>query len=232
MTVYKVFRKNLDDIEQEIQEQIDAARFVVAVTGAGISVASGLPVVSEVVNGVSLSKFFSPDLFKESPLEYFHLYRSLLRSWRAARPNPAHEALAKAGVWVITQNVDGLHRDAGSEHLIELHGNLRELVCERCSTRYPSQLVWEQGVPECFTCGSVLYPGVVLEGKEIRHYSRAVDWVGRAELLFVVGTELNSSPVQELPHIATNNGVDVVWVNDAAESVIPSLLSFSQGVEE
>ncbi|MCL6547861.1 MAG: NAD-dependent deacetylase [Alicyclobacillus sp.] len=217
---------NLLEVAEEVREAVNAAEFLVAVTGAGISKPSGIPLVDEAVGGVRLREFFRPDLFRQNPEAFYRIYRECILRWRHVQPNPAHLALARRGVWVITQNIDGLHRDAGTEHLIELHGNLRELECRHCERLYSSQLALEQAVPRCPSCEQVLHPGISLEGDQVRHVNRAMDWAGRAQVLFVVGTTLEMDPVRRLPGVAEQNGALTVWVNEAAEVVLPRLLSF------
>ena len=201
-------------------------RFLVALTGAGISVASGIPLLSEEVAGVPLQSFFRPDLRNVDALKFFEVYRQLVKRWRSAKPNEAHYSLAAAQAWVITQNVDGLHRDAQTQRLIELHGNLRELRCVNCHLVFPNTLAWDrtQPVPLCPSCGSALEPGITLEGEQVRHFSRAVDWVGQAHALLVVGTRLNMYPVKQLAEIAKARGSDVIVINRDADRVVPMIL--------
>jgi NAD-dependent deacetylase len=225
MKMYRLTSDNLPQYREVLRSRLSQSRFAVAVTGAGISAASGVPLVSDTIDGVPLRRFFTVDLLQRDPARYFDLYRTFLDRWRKASPNNGHYALARAGTWVITQNIDGLHRDAGSRHVIELHGNLRELLCRGCDAIYPSQLAWRAAIPRCAECGVILEPGVVLEGQPVRHFSRAVDWVGRAEVLLVVGTRLEMDPVVKLPAIAETSGADVVWINSDAERILPQLLT-------
>ncbi|MCL6515749.1 Sir2 family NAD-dependent protein deacetylase [Alicyclobacillus sp.] len=230
MREIQVSSGNVSDVSAQLRPLLTRARFLVAVTGAGISRASGLPLLRETIDGVPLAWFFRRESLDEAPERYYDLYRRLLSEWRHARPNPAHLGLARHGVWVITQNIDGLHRDAGTEHLIELHGNLRELRCPGCGALYAAELVWRTHVPACARCGRVLHPGVTLEGEQIRHFSLAVDWVGRCEVLYVVGTSLKMDPVRRLPELARRNGAWVVWINREAERLLPRLLPGSGGL--
>jgi NAD-dependent deacetylase len=225
MDTYRLTSDNLLRYLDTLRTRVQQSRFPVAVTGAGISVASGVPLVGDTIDGVPLRQFFTPDMLRSDPAKYFDVYRTLLQRWRQARPNKGHYALAQAGTWVITQNIDGLHRDAGSRHVIELHGNLRELLCRGCAAIYPSQLAWRETIPRCARCGLSLEPGIVLEGQRVRHFSRAVDWVGRADLLMVIGTRLEMNPVRRLPEIARASGADVVWINADAERILPQLLA-------
>ena len=212
--------KQIDSIRSIITQ----SRFFVAVTGAGISVASGLPLLDVQVEGLPLREVFRSRLLLENPRAYYEVYRNALQGWLKALPNPAHGALARSGAWVVTQNIDGLHRDSGSAHLIELHGNLRELRCQGCNGIFSSDLAFQQAVPECPGCKKTLFPGFTLEGGKVRHFSLASDWVGRAEVLLIVGTQLAMEPVRQLPNIARRNGAAVYWVSQQAEHILPELL--------
>lgn len=223
MNIYHITPENVRNIRAELQVSLYDARFLVAITGAGISKASGIPLLEETIQGVPIRSLFQQRLLETNPDLYYNLYKQALTSWRFARPNSAHTVLARKKVWVITQNVDGLHRDAGTEHLIELHGNFRELTCHECQRTYNSSLAIQTVVPHCPHCASILKPGIVLEGQEVRHFSRAVDWVGRAEVLFVIGTNLSMVPVKILPTITERNGGVVIWINSHAEQLVPYL---------
>ncbi|MDI9260967.1 SIR2 family NAD-dependent protein deacylase [Alicyclobacillus sendaiensis] len=197
---------------------------LVAITGAGISVESGLPTVDDTVAGIPLRRLFQPTIWREEPLAAFRAYRVIVSEWRRKRPNRAHLALARAEVPIITQNIDGLHRAAGSTRVIELHGNLRELRCDACGGIFQSDLAWKAPIPTCPTCGEFLRPGFVLEGEEVRHIARAVDWVAEARGLLIVGTELQMTPVRELYELARGRNVPIAWVGDHAEDWVPYLL--------
>lgn len=229
MSDWEVHLDNLETLSPQLQPVLRSSRFQVAVTGAGISHASGLPLVSAEIQGIPLRSFFTEPFLRQAPMDFYNAYREILKSWRAAVPNEAHMTLARYHVWVITQNIDGLHRDAGSERLIELHGNLRELRCRWCQGIYNSDLVWRDQIPKCPTCDEVVYPGISLEGNEVRHWSRAVDWVGRAEVLWVIGTTLEMLPIRGLPTIMQRTGGHIVRVNESAERILPYLLTKSTG---
>jgi NAD-dependent deacetylase len=213
----------------EIRRRISSSRFITAVTGAGISKASGLPLVSEHVRGIPLKEFFQRDLFEKNPQKFYDVYRKVMQEWRTATPNAAHRAIARRDIWVVTQNIDGLHRDAGSQHVIELHGNLRELHCRGCRLIFGSELAFHEEVPTCPSCRRGLSPGITLEGEEIRHYSRAVDWVGRSQVVFIVGTKLDMHPVCLIPNVARQSGADLVWINEASEIILPAILEPAPG---
>lgn len=229
MIPYHVTRENLRLVCQSVSERLCKSEFCVAVTGAGISRASGLPLGTEKVDGVPLNEFFRSTFFDNNPMRFYEVYRETIHVWRRAVPNVAHQALAQNGVWVITQNIDGLHRDAGTQHLIELHGNLRELNCAHCGQIFDHSLAMEHRLPQCPECREILHPGITLEGQEVRHFSLAVDWAGRAEFLLVIGTEMEMEPVRSLPRIAASHGAEILWINDAADFVVPRL--FNPGIK-
>ncbi|WP_234969490.1 SIR2 family NAD-dependent protein deacylase [Alicyclobacillus vulcanalis] len=197
---------------------------LLALTGAGISVESGLPTVNDEVAGVPLRSLFEPWIWEKRPLDAFRAYRQMVRDWQRKRPNRAHLALAQADLPIITQNIDGLHWAAGSERVIELHGNLRELRCPSCAGIFQSALIWRSLLPSCPTCGHLLRPGFALEGEQVRHIARAMDWLGEAHGLLVVGTELQMTPVRTLYEIARRRNLPIAWVHDHAEEWVPHLL--------
>lgn len=214
------------DIDIHILERVRTARFKVAITGAGISKASGLPLLNEKVDGIPLQNFFDGTLFHHDTATFYASYRKILKMFLTATPNPAHEALAHTDTWIITQNIDGLHRVAGSEHVLEVHGNIRELICPRCELVESSELALDREIPRCPDCHSILHPGIVLAGEKVRHASRAADWVGRAQVLVIVGTKLAADPVRQLPE-ALKDGVPILEINDNAELLLPKLFDKS-----
>lgn len=207
---------------------------VVALTGAGLSTASGIP------------DFRSPggvwDQFDpmEFTIQRFHADSARFWDRRArliaamdyldAEPNAAHVALATAAAVgrlaaVITQNVDGLHLRAGTplEHLVELHGNGARCVCMTCFRREETREVLARRVegvaPTCGDpmdrdrCGGVLKPDVVLFGEPVPQMARATALVEQAKTLLVAGTSLRVYPAAGLVDVALASKVDVVIVD-------------------
>ncbi|RIV17339.1 hypothetical protein D2Q93_15420 [Alicyclobacillaceae bacterium I2511] len=215
---------NIHNSASMISKYMDLLRHThswLALTGAGISQASGLPLLSGDMQGIPVAKLFESQLFLSNPNHYWELYREAYRKWRLATPNAAHIGLALHGAKIITQNVDGLHRDAGSKNLVELHGNLQELHCKHCQQFFPSIFTLRQPIPRCPTCNSALYPGIVFVGEEIRNFSVAVDWAGQCEILLIIGTSLSSEPVRQIPRIAEKSGATVFQINDWAQMLVP-----------
>ncbi|MBL0387660.1 iron dicitrate transport regulator FecR [Tumebacillus sp. ITR2] len=213
------------DVSAEWKEWARAAQRPVAITGAGISVPSGLPTINREWRGVPLREVFTEEMFKDDPARFYQCYREMLLDWREARPNPAHEALAARGVRIITQNFDGLHQEAGSKEVLEIHGNLRELVCLHCREVYPAHVAETNHLPHCPTCGNLLKPNIVLLGEKVRHIVIATDWVGQCDLLLVIGTKLEMAPVRLLPEIADVRGVPIIRCNKGSELLLPELFA-------
>lgn len=203
------------------------SREVVVLTGAGISTESGLSdfrSTGGMWREVNPFQTASIDAWKANPRQFFEFYRQRLIRLGCAEPNAGHRALAdleKEGYIssLITQNVDGLHQKAGSERVIEVHGNLREAECLACGQVFDSRVLLEEsapdGIPVCRGCGSTLKPRVVLFGEALPQdaWERAVDAVMRADLLLVVGSSLQVSPVNLLPLKAAKGGATLAIIN-------------------
>ncbi|MBP2684101.1 MAG: NAD-dependent deacetylase, partial [Deltaproteobacteria bacterium] len=150
-------------------------RNAVALTGAGISVESGIPSFRG-AQGMwakyDPTEYATLHAFLQSPRKVWEMLSEMVSVCGGAMPNPAHRGLAALEEMevvraVITQNVDGLHQAAGSRRVIEYHGNMEELICVYCWKRYPTRKRWTPGsVPLC-DCGEILKPNVVLFGEPI-----------------------------------------------------------------
>jgi len=222
----------MDADEQKFRFAAGAIRdadSVVAMTGAGVSTASGIP------------DFRGPDgLWSQYDAEDFHISRfeadpagfwtdrlSMAEELYGGdvSPNAAHETLATledAGRLdaVITQNVDGLHQAAGSDSVIELHGNDRRVVCRECRTRYDAERTRRRvrdgaRPPACEACGGLLKPDVVLFGEQLPEHAlyRAHALAQRADVFLVVGSSLSVEPAASLPEEAAGRGSTLVLVN-------------------
>ncbi len=196
---------------------------VVALTGAGISVESGIPAFR---GSQGLWDRFDPmeyatiEAFSANPEKVWGMFSGLLPLLLAAAPNPAHlglSGLEGAGMLrsVVTQNVDGLHQAAGSRNVIEYHGSFRELVCLSCWKRYP-MAVWSPGdaPPRC-ECREILKPDIVLFGEPIPWGAQATAEADAKScgVLLVAGTSAQVFPACELPAIARLHGAVVIEIN-------------------
>src|SRR5215216_8205809 len=158
-------------------EHLRAARRVAVLTGAGVSAESGIPTFRDAMSGLWAKyrpeELATPEAFRRNPALVWRWY-----AWRhglvsVAEPNAAHRALAEMerrvpDFTLITQNVDGLHRRAGSRNILELHGSLERARCSRCDARQPFPAgSGEGGPPPCPACGAPLRPGVVWFGESL-----------------------------------------------------------------
>ncbi len=205
-------------------EILRGARRAVAFTGAGISVESGIPPFrgpDGLWSRVDPS-LLDIDRFRAAPGECWPLIRDLFYGhFRDARPNAAHEALARmeragALAGVITQNIDDLHRRAGSRRVIELHGNSRQLVCPACGARFPAgEELLERLPPRCARCGDVLKPDFVFFGEPLPDgaMAAALAETREADAWLVVGTTGEIHPAGSLPDLACSHGARIVEVN-------------------
>ena len=203
------------DRAQRLAELIGSAGSVVALTGAGISVPSGIPDFRS--PGTGLWQNVDPmevahiDVFRHEPERFWRFYGARFTALREKRPNGAHLALVElerrgALDAVITQNIDQLHRAAGTRELVEVHGSIVSSSCLSCGGRYELEQVRDRlvdsgdGVPRC-DCGAALKPDVVLFGELLpdRALRRAHDLAAGAELLLCVGSSLEVHPVAALP---------------------------------
>ena len=210
------------DEAARLAELIRASRSVVALTGAGISVPSGIPDFRS--PGTGLWENVDPmevahiDVFRRDPERFWHFYGMRFQSLEDKRPNPAHAALAvleEAGLLhaVITQNIDRLHARAGSRELVEVHGSIASSSCLVCGVRYELGDVRArhegdaQGVPRC-DCGAALKPDVVLFGELLpaTEIERAERLALGADLMLCIGSSLEVFPVAQLPELTLSSG--------------------------
>ena len=238
---------------ERARELVTGSSSAAAFTGAGVSTASGVP---DFRSPGGIWSRYKPVPFQDFVLDpearrrYWVYKKETYQDFADARPNPAHHALARmesAGRLraVITQNIDGLHQEAGSERVFELHGTNRHVVCIRCAATWPAaeiqaRLLAGCEMPECEHCGGILksatvsfgqaLPGAILEASF--HIASTVD------VLLVLGSSLVVHPAAAIPMAAAEAGVRLVIVNreptpldslatvilrDPVEEVLPAL---------
>jgi NAD-dependent protein deacetylase/lipoamidase len=200
----------------------------VALTGAGISAESGIPTfrgAGGLWTQYDPIKVASIDAFMEDPKAYWTVARERGPAVLAAAPNPGHYAIAgleQSGnlLAVVTQNTDGLHQDAGSARVIELHGSGRTVECLDCGTREARRDVQErlefQMPPRCRICGGMfLKPTVVLFGEAMPAgaVAEATALAEDADLMLVVGSSLVVYPAADIPLVAVRAGAPLIVVN-------------------
>ena len=209
---------------KRLQEWIDGSNNIVFFGGAGVSTESGIPDFRS-QDGLYHQKYEEPpetiishSYFLRYPEKFYRFYRDKMIAPQA-KPNAAHLKLAeleRAGKLkaVITQNIDGLHQDAGSQEVLELHGSVRRNYCMSCGAYYEGVdiILGSNGVPRC-TCGGIIKPDVVLyeEGLDETTLYKAVDYIRRADVLIVGGTSLVVYPAAGL--INYYRGKKLVLIN-------------------
>jgi NAD-dependent deacetylase len=218
-------------VEREIETLaalVREAGSVVALTGAGISVPSGIPDFRS--PGTGLWENVDPmevahiDAWRADPQRFWTFYGHRFQTLEGKEPNGAHRALVELERRgrldaVITQNIDMLHRKAGTRELVEVHGTIEHSSCLRCGARYPLADVRARlaadpdGVPRCDS-GHPLKPDVVLFGEWLPAdaLDRAYELAGAADLLLCVGSSLEVHPIAQLPGVTRANGGKVAVI--------------------
>jgi NAD-dependent deacetylase len=195
----------------------------VALTGAGISVDSGIP---DFRGGGGLWERYDPaeyatiDAFRRDPPKVWRFFMELAEL-KKARPNDGHLALARMAEMgflkaIITQNIDGLHQAAGSGNVLEIHGTTGKLRCIDCYEEHvPAGPLGREEPPRCLVCGGLVKPAVVLFGEALPHevLSRAFETAAAAKVLLAVGTSAIVSPANQIPRIAKQGGASIVEIN-------------------
>jgi NAD-dependent deacetylase len=218
----------MSDPIREAAELARRARTITVFTGAGISAESGIPTYrgeGGLWKRYDPAKYADIGYFRKDPTYYWSFFRdvryeALVRS----APNPGHLAIAGLeaagrGGTVITQNIDGLHQQAGSTQVIELHGNTRFIGCLECGATYEFDEVKAKVVtqlpPLCDACGGLLKPKVVFFGEALPPgaMEAAAEAASTCDLLLVVGSTLQVFPAASIPLVARRAGAWVVIVN-------------------
>jgi NAD-dependent deacetylase len=207
---------------KQVAELIANRQPCVALTGAGISAESGIPTFRS--RGGLWEKFdpavyASIEMFRKDPSKYWSIRGEFIRNYDATSPNAGHMALAELEAMgllrhVITQNIDGLHRKAGSRNVTEIHGSLREIFCVRCGQEYRAPKIPEGTPPRC-ACGGVLKPNTVLFGESLPPNALETAWkeASACRVMLVIGTSAVVQPAASLPHVAKDHGATVVEIN-------------------
>lgn len=205
-----------------------SARHGLALTGAGVSAESGIPTFrgeGGVWTKYDPVKVSSIETFMADPAAYWSAARERATAVLAARPNAGHVALARLEemgrlVAVVTQNTDGLHQDAGTRRVIELHGSGRTVACMTCGRREPRAEVQArldvEMPPLCRHCGSAfLKPTVVLFGEAMPEAAvrEAYELAERSDVVLVVGSSLVVYPAADVPLAALRAGARMIVIN-------------------
>ena len=223
---------------------VAGARRILCVTGAGVSAESGLPTYRGVGgiydgvdtdDGIAIEEALSGPVFRRAPETTWKYLLQIERACRGATPNAAHEILARwsrdarppAEVWVLSQNVDGLHSVAGSRHLIEIHGDLHRLRCTTCDWRdRVDDYEALSPLPTCPNCGALIRPEVVLFEETLPstatrrlHAQLALGF----DLVFSIGTSSQFPYIVQPVVMAKHQGLPTVEINPR-ETAISALV--------
>ena len=220
-----------DSSAAELADLIRDSERVVALTGAGVSVPSGIPDFRTPGKGiwakVDPMSVATIDAFHRDTQRFWDFYRPRFHDLADKLPNPAHDALAtleSRGLLeaVITQNIDLLHRKAGSENVIEVHGSIATASCTSCAASYPLEQVESlfdpDGVASCTCCAGKVKPDVVLFGELLpaEAMARAQELCSTADLLLCVGSSLEVYPVAGLPEVTIGAGGRIAIVTKSS----------------
>jgi len=212
-----------DDGIEQIRRRMKEARAVTVLTGAGISADSGVPTfrgADGLWRNFRAEDLATPQAFARDPRlvwEWYNWRRELVAT---KKPNAAHYALTELEqrverFWLITQNVDGLHRTAGSTRLSEIHGNIWRVRCTRCGSVEENREVPIPILPSCRACGGLLRPHIVWFGESLAEEDlhRSYASLESCELLLIVGTSGVVYPAASFAPIAKAAGAFVVELN-------------------
>lgn len=213
---------------------------LVALTGAGVSQESGLRTFRDSQSGLwaqyKPQDLASPQAFARDPKLVWDWYAWRREAIKGARPNAGHYALAEIEkknpqFTLITQNVDGLHRMAGNQNILELHGNIQRVRCSECSRFADSWDEDSETVPCCDHCDGLLRPDVVWFGESLPRdqLERAVEASRACDVYFSIGTSGVVQPAASLAHSAKSNGAIIVEINAETTPLTEKADFFLQG---
>jgi NAD-dependent deacetylase len=247
----KTYRENLPE---ELIQVVAHAKNIVAFTGAGMSAESGIPTFRD--RGGIWDRFDPEEvgtpagiisLLTRNPEKILSFLKESFDTMRAAFPNPGHIAISELEKlnllkFVITQNIDNLHSEAGNSNVIELHGNLYRFKCMKCGKKIKysksdffqlAEKILESdkfsieniisAVPRC-SCGGIMRIDVVLFGEPVQDMDRAYEEASRADVMLVVGTSGVVYPAASIPMVAKRHGATIIEIN-------PSTSGFSEIVD-
>jgi NAD-dependent deacetylase len=205
----KIITRSEQEYLDEAVQVFRKAKKIAALTGAGISVESGIDDFRSpggLWSKYPVEEFGTIDVFKKDPKKAWKLFRMLGRGLSGKKPNTAHRVLAELeslGLLqgIVTQNIDNLHQSAGSETVVEIHGDHFHLQCIGCGDLigFDESVIEDDSLPRCRHCDQVLKPNVVLFGEAARCLDDISFLLHRCDLLMVIGTSAQVYPAASLP---------------------------------
>jgi NAD-dependent deacetylase len=232
-------------LEQAAAALAGADRVAVS-SGAGISKESGIPTFRDAQTGLwaqyRAEDLATPEAFRRDPDRVWAWYQFRLERVMQAAPNPGHHALVEleelvTEVVILTQNIDSLHRRAGSRDVVELHGNITRFKCFGNCRGDPTLIDLaeiehdSEHVPTCPHCESLIRPDVVWFGEALPAdaLERALEVASHCDVMLVVGTSGLVQPAASLPYVAREHGARVIEINPEPSAITPVAQSFLQG---
>lgn len=207
---------------RQAAEWMVRSRLTLALTGAGVSVESGIPdfrSAEGLWSKYDPAEYASIEAFRRDPEKIWNMLRDMESLVTGAKPNPAHLGLGELERMgflhhIITQNIDNLHQAGGSKNVIEYHGNSSTLTCIWCGKRYAVEEKSGEHTPRC-ACSKPLKPDVVFFGESIPMdaLNRSFHLASSAEVLLIVGTSALVSPANTIPVMAKERGARLIEVN-------------------
>ncbi len=224
----------------KLLQVLRTATAVVALTGAGVSQESGLRTFRDAQTGIWIQHrpedLASPEAFRRNPQLVWDWYAWRREAIKGVRPNAGHYALVEMErrlpqFTLITQNVDGLHRMAGSRRVLELHGNILRVRCSECGTYAEEWQEEAEQVPHCRVCGGLLRPDVIWFGESLprAELEQAVEAARNCALFLSIGTSGVVQPAASLAYAAHNRGAVLVELNPESTPLTPKVDFFLQG---
>lgn len=218
-------------MKEQIEDQLKNAQKVVFVTGAGISQESGIPTFrgkDGLWRNYDAMKLATIDAFYENPKLVWEWYNERRQNIFNAEPNLGHKAIAELEnflqVTVLTQNIDGLHQQAGSSNVLELHGSIVKIKCTSCDFKEEIFTQFSKLPPLC-KCGSILRPDVVWFGEGLPQdvWKEAIIQASSCDVMIIAGTSLVVSPANTLPIYARQNNATLIEINPEKTIMTPEM---------
>ena len=209
-------------IDNSLIDKLKKSSSIVFFTGAGVSAESGIATFrgeNGIWNKLKPEELANFDAFMRNPDMVWEWYNHRKKIIHSSNPNPAHIAIAEMenyfdDVTVVTQNIDNLHRRAGSKNIFELHGNIERNYCVNCKTFFNEELDFSNGIPKC-ECGGLIRPDVVWFGEFLPEdqFSGGEKAATCSDIFFIVGTSAVVYPAAGLVSLAKQSGAVLVEVN-------------------
>ncbi len=210
-------------LTQKLLSRLKNASAVTALTGAGISAESGVPTFrgkDGLWDNKKVEELATPQALRNNPELFWKFYRWRKKLINEVKPNLGHYSLVDFeriydDFFLVTQNVDNLHREAGNKNIVELHGNIFNTKCADCDKSHTEPISESTQIPICNFCGGPLRPDVVLFGENLqeKNLRAAQEAAAGCEIFFSIATSSLVEPAASLPFLAKANGSYVVEIN-------------------